>query len=133
MFKGADLGLCMRTLTCEKSDGIWYVPVAVMFRYTGFDVEMSKGAVTVSAFRRKATFTENSKTVETDKGSFEMPSEVKRLQRGQLYVPADGVCKAFKMRYSFFDRNHLTCDEGARKFTLLLRHDMRQHCSQALR
>lgn len=33
----------------------------------------------------------------------------------------------------FFDRNHLTCDEGARKFTLLLRHDMRQHCPQALR
>ena len=107
MFKGADLGLCMRTLTCEEIDGLWYVPVAVMFRYTGFDVEMSKGAVTVSAFRRKATFTENSRTVITESGSFEMPSEVKRLQRGQLYVPADGICKAFGMRYSFFERNNL--------------------------
>ena len=107
MFKGADLGLCMRTLTCEEIDGLWYVPVAVMFRYTGFDVEMSKGAVTVSAFRRKATFTENSRTVITESGSFEMPSEVKRLQRGQLYVPADGICKSFKMRYSFFERNNL--------------------------
>ena len=111
MFKGADLGLCMRTLTCEKIDGIWYVPVAVMFRYTGFDVEMSKGAVTVSAFRHKATFTENSRTVVTENGSFDMPSEVKRLQRGQLYVPADGICKAFKMRYSFFDRNNLLAFE----------------------
>ena len=107
MFKGADLGLCMRTITCEEIDGLWYVPVAVMFRYTGFDVEMCKGAVTVSAFRRKATFTENSRTVITESGSFEMPSEVKRLQRGQLYVPADGICKAFGMRYSFFERNNL--------------------------
>ena len=107
MFKGADLGLCMRTLTCEEIDGLWYVPVAVMFRYTGFDVEMSKGTVTVSAFRHKATFTENSRTVITESGSFEMPSEVKRLQRGQLYVPADGICKAFGMRYSFFERNNL--------------------------
>lgn len=107
MFKGADLGICTRTLPCENIDGVWFVPAAVLFRYIGFDVEMSKGTVTIEAYRHKATFTENSREVITENGSFTMPAEVKRLHHDQLYVPSEGICKAFGMRCEFFERNNI--------------------------
>ena len=115
MFKGADLGLCTRTLSCEKIDGEWYAPVAVLFRYAGFDVTMDKGAVTISAYKHTATFKENSKTVFTENGCFEMTTEVKRLQRNQLYVSASGICKAFGMRYTYFERNNILSFEHERE------------------
>lgn len=68
---------------------------------------MGKGTVKSTAYGHTATFTENSKTVITDGGSFEMVGEVKRLNREQLYVPAEGFCRAFKMRYSYYDRNNI--------------------------
>lgn len=107
MFKGADLGISTRTLPCNCIDEIWYVPAAALLRYIGFDVEMGKGTVKSTAYGHTATFTENSKTVITDGGSFEMVGEVKRLNREQLYVPAEGFCRAFKMRYSYYDRNNI--------------------------
>ena len=107
MFKGADLGICTRALPCENIDGVWFVPAAVLFRYIGFDVEMNKGKVTIEAYRHKATFTENSREVITEGGSFIMPAEVKRLHRDQLYVPSEGICKAFGMRCEFFERNNI--------------------------
>lgn len=107
MFKGADLGISTRTLPCNCIDEIWYVPAAALLKYIGFDVEMGKGTVKSTAYGHTATFTENSKKVITDGGSFEMVGEVKRLNREQLYVPAEGFCRAFKMRYSYYDRNNI--------------------------
>lgn len=115
MFKGADLGICMRSMECRNVGGVWYVPVAVLFRYIGFDVEMAAGRVTIEAYRHKATFTQDNKTVQTESGSFDMETEVLRLDRGQLYVPADGLCKAFGMRYGYFSRNNILSFEHERE------------------
>lgn len=116
MFKGADLGISARTLPCNRIDGIWYVPVAALLRYIGFDVETEKGSVTSTAYSHMATFTEGSKTVHTESGSFEMPGEVKRLNRDQLYVPAEGICRAFGMRYSYYNRNNILSFEHESEF-----------------
>lgn len=107
MFKGADLGICARTLPCEKIDDVWYAPAAVLFRYIGFNVEFDKSKVTIEAYGHHVTFTEDSATVVTECGSFNMIAEVKRLHRNQLYVPAEGICKAFKMRCEIFERNNI--------------------------
>lgn len=107
MFKGADLGISTRTLPCENINGTWYVPVLALLRYIGFDPEVGKGTVKCNAYGHTATFTESSRTVLIDDGSFEMEFETKRLHRDQLYVPAQGICRAFSMRFSYFERNNI--------------------------
>lgn len=117
MFKGADLGICAISQPCEKIDGVWFVSAGVLFRYIGFDVELKKSSITIEAYGHKATFMENSSTVTTENGSFQMPAEVKRLNRGQLYVPAEGICKAFGMRCEIFDRNNILSFEHESEFS----------------
>lgn len=107
MFKGADLGLCARTTSGECIDGIWHVPAAILFRYAGFDVILDKGTVYIEAYRHKATFTEGSNIAVTDRGEIEMSHAVVRSQRDQLYVPVDGLCKAFDMRCNYYTRNNI--------------------------
>lgn len=107
MFKGADLGISARALPCEKINGTWFAPAAVLFGYIGFDVQMTEGAVTIDAYGHRATFTEGSPTVTTENGSFEMAEAVKRLHRGQLYVPTEGIVKAFGLRCEIFERNNI--------------------------
>lgn len=107
MFKGADLGLCARTTPGENIDGVWHVPAAILFRYAGFDVELDKGMVHIEAYRHKATFTEDSNIVITDRGEYEMAHKVVRMHRDQLYVPVDGICKAFDIRCNYYTRNNI--------------------------
>lgn len=115
MFKGADLGLCVRTTPCEKVDGEWLVPAAILFRYIGFDVYCQKGCFSVEAYRHSAKFVENSRIAETDRGEIEMPVSVRRLHRDQLYVPVSGICKAFDMRCNYYERNNLLSFEHERQ------------------
>ncbi len=107
MFKGADLGLCARTTPGENIDGVWHVPVAILFRYIGFKVELSKGKVYIEAYRHTAEFTQDSDILITDRGEYKMAHKVVRSYRDQLYVPVDGICKAFDMRCNYYTRNNI--------------------------
>ena len=107
MFKGADLGLCARTTPCENVDGVWCVPAAILFRYAGFDVELDKGTVYIEAYRHSAKFTEGSDIAITDRGEIKMDHKVVRMHRDQLYVPVDGICKAFDIRCNYYTRNNI--------------------------
>ncbi len=107
MFKGADLGLCARTTPGESIDGVWHVPAAILFRYMGFKVELSAGKVYIEAYRHTAEFTENSDVLITDRGEYKMAHKTVRSYRDQLYVPVDGICKAFDMRCNYYTRNNI--------------------------
>lgn len=107
MLKGADLGLCARTTSAENIDGVWHVPAAILFRYAGFDVYPDEGTVYIEAYRHKAKFTEGSDIIETDRGEMKMDHIVVRSQRDQLYIPVDGLCKAFDMRCNYYSRNNI--------------------------
>ena len=107
MFKGADLGLCVRTTPCEKVDGSWLVPAAILFRYIGMGAECRKGTVKISAYKHTAEFTEDSDIVKTDRGEIKMSKPVKRMHMNQLYVPVDGICKSFDMRCNYYSRNNI--------------------------
>lgn len=107
MFKGADLGLCVRETPCECVDGVWCVPTAILFRYIGFGAEIGEGTVSVKAYKHSAVFTLGSRIAETDRGDIEMKHEVIKLHRDQLYVPVDGICKAFDMRCNYYSRNNI--------------------------
>lgn len=107
MFKGADPGLCVRETPCENVDGVWCVPAAILFRYAGFGAETGKGTVEISAYKHHAKFTLGSRVAETDRGDIEMEHEVVKLHRDQLYVPVDGISRAFDIRCSYFERNNI--------------------------
>lgn len=116
MFKGADLGLSVRETPCEKLDGVWTVPAAILFRTIGFDVELTKGRVTVEAYGHRAEFIEDSDMALTDRGKLKMPHKVVRLHRGQLYVPVDGICAAFDMRCNYYTVNNILSFELESQF-----------------
>ena len=107
MFKGADPGLCTRTTSGENIDGIWHVPAAILFRYAGFGAECGEGTVYIEAYRHNAKFTEGSDIAITDRGEIKMDHKVVRSQQNQLYVPVDGICKAFGMRCNYYTRNNI--------------------------
>lgn len=107
MFKGADLGLCARITPCEKIDGEWLVPVAILFRYIGFGADCEKDKVIIKAYKHTAEFTLGSKEVKTDRGVMEMKTAVRRIHENQLYVPVGGICSAFNMRCNYYTRNNI--------------------------
>ncbi|MBQ7549389.1 MAG: metallophosphoesterase family protein [Clostridia bacterium] len=107
MFKGADLGLCVRTTPCRKSGDVWLAPAAILFRYLGAQAELSANKVKISAYGHVAEYTQDSDIAVTDKGSFRMDARVERLDRDQLYVPVDGICRTFGMRCNYYTRNNI--------------------------
>ncbi len=111
MYKGADLGLCQTDNYCECKDGIWYAPLAILFSYFGGTVEKRKGQVYLEAYNHSGLFTENSTTVKTDRGEFELKHPVYRGMREQLYIPLDDALEIFEMRYSYAKRNNFVLIE----------------------
>lgn len=107
MFKGADLGQCAAQTPAEQKDGVWFVPAAILFRYLGADVELTAGKAKLMGYKHTAEFTEGSDIAVTDLGEWKLPAAVYRGNKEQLYVPVDGICKAFNMRYSYYDRNNI--------------------------
>ena len=106
MYKGADLGLCQADTPCEEKDGVWYAPLAVLFRYFGGTVETRKDQVYLKAYNHSALFTQDSVTVETDRGVVSLEHPVYRGARGQLYIPLDGSMELFDMRWYYAKRNN---------------------------
>lgn len=115
MFKGADLGLPVRETPSEKLDGVWMVPAAILFRCMGFDVELTEGKMHINAYRHDVTFAEGSDVAVVDGNEIEMAHTVVRMHRDQLYVPVDGICKAFGMRCNYYENNNILSFEHERQ------------------
>lgn len=107
MYKGADLGLCQYQTTCENIDGTWYGCLSVLFSYFGGYVEKTENQVYLEGYGHWARFTQDSKTVETDRGTVELEHAVFRNaeKKNQLYIPMDAV-KLFEMRWAYAKRNN---------------------------
>lgn len=105
-FKGYDLGICVAHNLPEKIDGFWYIPIGQLINFIGGDVERSEGKIRIGVYGRTAEFTENSKTVITDSGEYEMEAPCLRLSEGQLYAPVDGFCKHLRMQAYYYEHNN---------------------------
>lgn len=106
-FKGADLGIGACETFPENNNGTWFVPAAVMFQLIGGTVTRDIGKIKIEAYRHFVEFTENSDIAQTDRGEIKLSAPVYRSsQQEQLYVPVDGVCKAFDMRCNYFNVNN---------------------------
>jgi hypothetical protein len=105
-FKGYDLGLCVRETLPEKVDDIWYIPIGQLISFIGGDVERTKGKIKIGVYGRTAEFTENSATVITDSGEYEMEAPCLRLSHGQLYAPMHGFCKHIRMTPYYYEYNN---------------------------
>ncbi|MBQ8016301.1 MAG: hypothetical protein IJ264_08980, partial [Clostridia bacterium] len=49
---------------------------------------------------------EGSSIASTNKGEVALGAEVFRGNEGQLYMPVDGACKAFGMKWAYAPRNN---------------------------
>ena len=78
----------------------------------GGDVERSKGKIKVGIYGRTSEFTENSTTVVTDSGSYEMAKPCLRLNQGQLYVPMDDFGRNLKMHCFYYEHNNFISVES---------------------
>ncbi len=105
-FKGYDLGMCYVDTMPQKVDGHWYVPIGQIISFIDGDVERTKGKIKVGVYNRTAEFTENSTTVVTDAGQYEMEAPCLRLNCGQLYAPMYGFCKHLRMQPYYYEHNN---------------------------
>ncbi|MBR5262514.1 MAG: metallophosphoesterase family protein [Clostridia bacterium] len=105
MYKGAQLGLCQSATPCREIDGVWYAPLGVLVGYIGGSVIKEKGRITLEIYGRRAEFFEDSDIAVTDRGEVKLEAAVKRLDEGQLYMPAS-ACEVFDMRWAYAKRNN---------------------------
>lgn len=104
-FKGYDLGLCSELTLPQKVDGTMYICIGTLVSFIGGNVERTKGKIKVGVYGRTAEFTENSTTVVTSNGSYDMAKPCLRLNQGQLFVPMDDFGKELRMHCFHFERN----------------------------
>lgn len=105
-YKGMDLGLCNMSTPAVEKDGEWFIAFATLIRFIGGEDIREKGKVTLKAYGHEVTFTENSRIASTEKGDSDLGAEVFRGNEGQLYIPVDGACKTFGMKWAYARRNN---------------------------
>lgn len=111
-FKGYDLGICVAATYPQKIDGVWYVPIGQIISFVGGDVERTPGKIKIGIYDKTSEFTENSKTVITQDGEYEMEAPCLRLSQGQLYAPVDGFCKNLRMYAFYYEHNNFITIES---------------------
>lgn len=79
---------------------------ANLIRFAGGEDIRGEGTVTLKIYGKEATFTENSRIAKINGGNLDMGYEVFRGNEGQLYIPVDGACKAFGMKWAYAERNN---------------------------
>ncbi len=105
-YKGVDLGLCNASTPAICKDGEWYIAFATLIRFVGGVDIREEGKVTLKLYGKEAVFTEGSRFAQTPNGKFDLGNEVFRGCEGQLYMPVDGACKAFGMKWAYAARNN---------------------------
>ena len=105
-FKGYDLGLCSEPTLPQNIDGTFYIAIGQLINFVGGDVERTEGKIKVGIYGRTAEFTENSTTVVTNNGSYEMAHPCLRLNEGQLFVPMDDFGKNLRMHCFYYEHNN---------------------------
>ena len=105
-YKGADLGLCNASTPAVCKDGEWFIAFATMIRFAGGEDIREEGKVTLKLYGHEVTFAEGSRIAATEKGEFDLGAEVFRGAEGQLYMPVDGACKTFAMKWAYAPRNN---------------------------
>lgn len=106
-FKGHDLGLATAETVPEQKDGVWYLPFGTLISCIGGSVERKGDSMLVDCYGHWAKYTCGSSIAETDQGEIDMKHPVYRGMENQLYVPVDGACAPFRMRWTYAEHNRL--------------------------
>ena len=105
-YKGVDLGLCNASTPAVCKDGEWYIAFATLIRFIGGVDIREEGKVTLIVYGKEALFTEGNRFAQTPNGEFDLGGEVFKGHEGQLYMPVNGACKAFGMKWAYAARNN---------------------------
>lgn len=105
-FKGYDLGICAVETTPVEVNGHLYIPIGQLISFMGGDVTRTPGKIRIGVYGRFSEFTENSATVITDAGEYEMEAPCLRLEHNQLYAPMYGFCKNLRMQPYYYQHNN---------------------------
>ncbi len=114
-FKGYDVGICAEATLPQNIDGVLYIPIGQLISFIGGNIERTQGKIKVGVYGRTSEFKENSTTVITDSGSYEMAKPCLRLNQGQLYVPMDDFGKNLRMHCFYYERNNFISDESEKQ------------------
>ena len=107
-FKGVDIGLAMRETIPEYREGTWFLPFGTLAAFAGGTVTRTKDKIRIEFYRHFAEYTCGSAEALTDAGVIDMGHAVFRGAREQLYIPADGACRPFGMRWTYAsDTNYI--------------------------
>ena len=112
-YKGVDLGLCNASTPAVCKDGEWYIAFATLIRFIGGVDIREEGKVTLKLYGKEALFTEGNRFAHTLNGEIDLGGEVFRGHEGQLYMPVNGACKAFGMKWAYAERNNFITIEHA--------------------
>lgn len=104
-FKGRMLELSARGVYPEKKNGIWFAPFGVMIQAIGGRVIKEADSLYCEAYSHNALFRVGEKTVRTDLGMVELPSEPYFLN-GQMFIPVEESSKIFSMAWHYSERNN---------------------------
>jgi hypothetical protein len=107
-FKGADTGLAMRSTPPVFRDGTWFIPFGTLAAFVGGTVERTKDKIRIEFYGHFAEYACGSAKAVTDRGGIDMGHAVFRGAREQLFIPIDGACEPFEMRWTWAaDTNYI--------------------------
>jgi hypothetical protein len=104
--------MCVRETLPKNINGVWYIPIGQLINFVGGDVERTPGKIKIGIYGRTSEFTENSATVITQDGEYEMEAPCLRLEMGQLFAPVDGFCKNLRMTGYYYAHNNFITIES---------------------
>ncbi len=113
-YKGSMPHICARGTRCEKIDGVWFAPFAVLAQYIGARVEKAEGKALVDMFSICAEFTEGCDYAVVNGRKFNLGKKVYRLG-SQLMMPACKAGEIFNIRCKYIEYNNLLDFESVRE------------------
>lgn len=105
-FKGYDLGICNALTLPQNVNGVYYIAPGQLINFLGGDVERTPGRIRVKIYSRFAEFTEDSDVMLTKDGEVKMSAPCLRLNKEQLFVPAEDFVKPLRMSVYYFTHNN---------------------------
>ena len=111
-FKGYDLGMCNEQTLPREIDGVWYVCPGALMSFTGGTAIRTPGRIRVEIYGRFAEFAEGSAEMLTESGLQPMKGRCLRLDRDQLFVPVEDLCRPLRMHHIMFEHNNFITIES---------------------
>lgn len=106
IYKGSMPHIAARGTYCEKKDGVWFCPFAVLAQYIGAAVNKKEGSAEIEMYGKRAVFFEGESFAEVNGEKISLGAAV-YFGGGQLMVPASKTAEIFGLRCNYIEHNNI--------------------------